>query len=219
MEQYYPSLQACPLFYGIEREELFRMLHCQGAIVKQYDKKQTIFAAGSPAEQLGILLSGSAQIVRDDYYGNRSLVSTVEPGELFSEDFACAEVEALPVSVLSIKPCEAMFLDCRHVLHTCSNHCSFHQQLIYNLMRELANKTLRFHRKAEITAKRTTREKLLTYLHFQAQQAGSSSFSIPLDRQGLADYLEVDRSGLSAEISKLRAEGVLRSDRKHFELL
>jgi len=104
-------------------------------------------------------------------------------------------------------------------LHTCSNNCGFHQQLIFNLMRDLAVKTIMFHQKIEITSKRTTREKLMTYLMFQAKKAESSSFEIPYDRQELADFLEVDRSGLSAEISKLRNEGIIESKKNHFELL
>jgi len=165
------------------------------------------------------MLSGSAQIVRVDYYGNRSIVSGIEAAEVFGEAFACAEVGSLPVSVTAAEPCEVMFIDCRHILHTCSNNCGFHQKLIYNLMKCLANKSIMFHQRLEITSRRTTRDKLMAYLAYQARRAGSSTFDIPFDRQELADYLEVDRSGLSAEISKLRAEGVLRSTKKRFELL
>ena len=111
-----------------------------------------------------------------------------------------------------------MLIDCNHILHTCSNNCGFHQQLIFNLMKDLAVKTLLFHQKIEITSKRTTREKLMTYLLIQAKRVNSNSFDIPFDRQELADYLEVERSGLSAEISKLRQEGILESHKNHFEL-
>ena len=113
---------------------------------------------------------------------------------------------------------KVMFIDSSHILHTCSNNCAFHRQLIFNLMKDLASKTILFHQRIEVTSKRTTREKLLTYLAIQAKKAGRDSFSIPFDRQELADYLEVDRSGLSAEISKLRREGVLTSHKNHFTL-
>ena len=91
--------------------------------------------------------------------------------------------------------------------------------MIYNLLKNVAAKNIQFHQKIEITAKRSTREKLMSYLTLQAKKAGSQSFDIPFDRQELADYLEVERSGLSAEISKLRKEGILKSEKKHFELL
>ena len=112
-----------------------------------------------------------------------------------------------------------MLIDCSHILHTCSNHCGFHQQLIFNLMKDLASKTIMFQQRIEITSKRSTREKLMTYLILQARKVSSDSFDIPFDRQELADYLEVDRSGLSVEISKLRNEGVIECKRNFFKLL
>ena len=219
MEKYLKIIKKCPLFAEIEEENLLRMLNCLGAKVVSFDKKYTVFAEGSPAKYIGIMLSGSAQIIQVDYYGNRSILSEVSAPQVFAEAFACAEVGALPVTVIANDPCDIMLIECDHILHTCSNNCGFHQQLIFNLMKDLASKTILFHQRIEITSKRTTREKLLTYLLMQARAAGRDSFDIPFDRQELADYLEVDRSGLSAEISKLRAEGVIESDKKHFRLL
>ena len=219
MNKYFEILKKCSLFDQIGEQELFTMLGCLGAKVELFDKKYTIMAEGYPAKYIGILLSGSAQITRMDYYGNRSIVSGIEPSEVFGEAFACSETAAIPVSIIANEPCEVMLLDCGHILHTCSNNCGFHQRLIFNLMKCLAVKNILFHQKIEVTSKRTTRDKLMTYLMLQAKRAGGSSFSIPFDRQELADYLEVDRSGLSAEISKLRREGVLRSEKNRFELL
>ena len=219
MNKYFEILKKCSLFDQIGEQELFTMLGCLGAKVELFDKKYTIMAEGYPAKYIGILLSGSAQITRMDYYGNRSIVSGIEPSEVFGEAFACSETAAIPVSIIANEPCEVMLLDCGHILQTCSNNCGFHQRLIFNLMKCLAVKNILFHQKIEITSKRTTRDKLMTYLMLQAKRAGGSSFSIPFDRQELADYLEVDRSGLSAEISKLRREGVLRSEKNRFELL
>lgn len=219
MKKYLDILQRCPLFAQIEEDNLLRMLVCLGVRVESFDKKYTILAEGNPAKYIGIVLSGSVQIVRIDYYGNRSILSENGAAEIFGEAFACAEVPSIPVTVIANEPCEVMLIDSGHILHTCTNNCGFHQQLIYNLMKDLATKTLLIHQKLEITSKRTTREKLMTYLMFQAQKAGKNRFEIPFDRQELADYLDVDRSGLSAEISKLRREGILESDRKEFLLL
>ncbi len=219
MKKYFEILRKCPLFDKIEGEDLIKMLGCLGAKIETFDKKYTIIAEGNPAKYIGIVLSGSAHIIQVDYYGNRSILSKVEESEVFGEAFACAEVRAVPVTVVANEPCEIMLIDCSHILHTCSNHCGFHQQLIFNLMKDLATKTIIFHQKIEITSKRTTREKLMTFLLIQAKKSGKNSFDISFDRQELADYLEVDRSGLSAEISKLRNEGIIESYRKHFELL
>jgi len=219
MKKHYEVLRRCSLFAGIEDDQLMAMLGCLGASVERFDKKCTIVAQGNPSRHIGIVLSGSVQIVHNDFYGNRSIVAGVEPAQLFCESFACAEVAAIPVAVIANEPSEIMLIDCSRIMHTCCNHCAFHQQLIFNLMKDLACKNVQFHQKLEVTSKRTTREKLLTYLDFQAQKAESRVFDIPFDRQELADYLEVDRSGLSVEISKLRSEGVLTSNRRHFELL
>lgn len=219
MRKYFETLRRCTLFAQIRDEHLLTMLDCLGAKVVFFEKNFTILAEGHPARHIGVVLSGSAQIARIDYYGNRSIISEVESAEIFGEAFACAEVEAIPVTITASEDCEVMLIDCRHILHTCSNNCGFHQQLIFNLMKTLATRNLMFHQKLEITSQRTTREKLMTYLNYQARRTGSTCFEIPFDRQELADYLEVDRSGLSAEISKLRREGVLRCRKNHFELL
>lgn len=219
MKKYFEILKKCPLFYEISDDDLQTMLDCLGATVVFFDKKYTIIAEGNPAKYIGVVLSGSAQILRVDYYGNRSILSNIEAGEVFAEAFACAEASCVPVTVIANEPCEVLLIDSRHVLHTCVNHCRFHQQLIFNLMKDLAQKTLMFHQKLEILSKRSTREKLLSYLMIQAQKAGNNRFEIPFDRQELADYLEVDRSGLCAEIGKLGKEGILQSRKRMFELL
>ncbi len=219
MEKYFDVLRTCPLFMGIADQHVFKMLNCLGAKRESFDKKYTIIGEGNPAKFIGILLSGSAQIEQLDYYGNRTIVGRVEPSGLFAEEFACAEAQAVPVSVVAKEPCEVLLIDCSHILHTCHNNCSFHQQMIFNLMKNLATKNIVYHQKIDITSKRTTREKLMAYLMFCAKEKGSNSFTVPYDRQALADFLQVDRSGLSAEISKLRKEGVLTSTKNQFELL
>lgn len=219
MKQFLPILRKCPLFEGIEDGHLTKMLGCLGGRVVSFDKKYTVFSAGSPARRFCVVLSGAVQVVQVDYNGNRSILSEAGPGEMVLEAFACAEVRAIPVSVVAKEPCEVLLLDCAHILHTCANACGFHQQLIYNLMKNIATSTLRLHCRMDITSRRTTREKLMAYLDHASREAGSRTFHIPFDRQELADYLEVDRSGLSNEISKLRAEGVLESCKNKFTLL
>jgi len=219
MEKYFSVLRQCPLFHDITDADLNLLLPCLGAKVIAFDKKYTIFAEGTPARHIGVLLSGSAQILQIDYYGNRSILSEVRPSEMFGESFACADMAVSPVSVIANEPSEVMLIDCSRILHACTCACGFHQQMIFNLMKNMARKNIQFHQTVDILSRHSTREKLLAYLMFYAKKEGSSKFEIPFDRQELADYLKVDRSGLSAEISKLRKEGVLLSNRKTFELL
>lgn len=219
MNNYFQSLYKCPLFDGIKSDELESLLDCMGAEAKSYKKGQTVLTEGDPAEYIGIVISGAVRIVRMDYYGNRSIVAGVSSPNIFGESFACAHVECMPVSIISSEDSDIMLINSAHIISSCSNACGFHNRLIFNLLKIVAEKNLLFNQKSEITSKRTTREKLMTYLLIQAKKCANNSFSIPFDRQELADYLEVDRSGLSAEISKLRREGVLECKRNTFRLL
>ena len=219
MGEFFPVLEQCSLFSGIRPEDLPGMLACLGAKVSAVKKHQVIFQEGDPAVYVGIVLSGAAQIVREDYYGNRSIVARVGPAELFGESFACARVQALPVSVVAAEDGQIMLIDCQRITAGCTNACSFHNQMIFNLLQVVAAKNLVFHQKIEITSKRTTREKLMAYLLNQAKLHGSNTFSIPYDRQALADYLGVERSAMSAEISKLRRDGIIHCERSRFTLL
>ena len=219
LKKYFEILRKCALFDQVADQDLLPMLSCLGAKVEQFDKKYTIFAEGTAAKHIGIVLSGSVQIVQNDYYGNRSLLAGAVPAEMFGEAFACSETPSLPVAVIAAEPSEIMLIDCRRILHSCANACAFHQQMIFNLMKSLATKNILFHQKLEIVAKRSTREKLMAYLSMQAAAVGSRRFDIPFDRQDLADYLEVDRSGLSAEIGKMKREGILENRKNHFVLL
>ena len=219
MEQYLPVLQQCTLFEGVRDEDILEMLGCLGAGVRSASKDQQILTEGDTAAFVGILLSGGAHIVNEDIYGNRSIIGRVEPGQLFGESFACAGVPALPVSVVATQESKVMLIDARRITACCSNACAFHNRMIFNLLRAVAVKNLEFHRKLSILSKRTTRQKLMAYLLAQAKETGNRSFTVPFDRQGLADYLGVERSAMSAELGKLRADAVIDFDRSHFTIL
>ena len=140
MKKYYDVLARCPLFEGMEETELFGMLDCLGARTIEVSRGETVFLEGDPAEDIGILLSGAVQIVRNDYSGNRSILADAGPSELFGEAFACAQVRAIPVSVVAVCDSEILLADCRRILHVCGNTCRFHTQLIRRLLRIVAEK-------------------------------------------------------------------------------
>lgn len=219
MKEFLPVLQSSPLFAGINADDLQALMGCLGACTVHIRKGCAVFSEGDPAKYMGIVLSGSVQIVQDDYYGNRSILAQAGPGELFAESFACANIPALPVSILAVDDSTVLCIDCCRITRSCSNACQFHNQLVLNLLQVVAAKNLAFHKKLEITAKRTTREKLMAYLMWQAKAQDRNSFTIPFDRQSLADYLGVERSAMSAELSKLRRDGIIDFDRSHFTLL
>ena len=218
MKNYSEALKNCQLFYNIEYENISGMLACLQATTKTYKKNEIILDEGTPTKHIGIVVYGNARLERTDYFGNRSVVAIAEPGEMFAESFACTGAK-LPMDIVAETPCEIMYIDCKKIIHTCGNSCDFHNSMIYNLVKILSNKNIALNQKAQITSKRTTREKLMTFLEIQAKKHGSNTFTILYDRQTLADFLEVDRSGLSAEISKLRAEGVIENKKSTFKLL
>ncbi len=219
MEQFYSVIEKCPLFDGISRSDFNGMLRCLGARVLEMKKGQAVVREGDETNRIGVILSGSVHLIREDYYGVRSVLSHIGPAQIFGESYAFSEAHALPVSVVPGQDGKVLMLDSRRIASCCSNACDFHNRMIYNLLRLVANKSLMLHQKIEITSKRTTRQKLMSYLVYQAKLKNSDSFTIPFDRQALADYLEVDRSGLSAQISQLRKEGILESEKNYFRLL
>ena len=219
MEFYIKFIEKVPLFRGIERKDLYTFLHCLQAKVKTYEKNETIFHVGEPAQYVGIVLSGSVHLVKEDYFGNRDMFFHVPTLQIFAEAFAYSEMPELPVSAIAAEKSVIMFVDRSRLHTTCHNVCDFHQKLIRNLLMIIAQNNVLLNQKLEITSKRTTKEKIMAYLLFEAKKAGSDSFVIPFDRQTLADYLGVERSAMSAEIGKLRDEGRIEVNRKHFRLL
>lgn len=218
MEQYFDILLQCPLFDGIRREELAGMLSCLGGTAKPISKGSPVFLEGDPARFLGIVLSGAVQIVREDYYGARSVLTVVQPSGLFAEAFSCAGLDTLPVSVMAVQPGAVLLLDAGRVLAGCSNVCPFHSRLIRNLLQGMAQKNLALTQKIRYMSRKTTREKLMEFLLDQAKGQGSPEFVIPYDRQALADYLGVERSAMSAEIGKLKKAGLIESHGSRFRI-
>ena len=208
-----------PLFAGLDGEDLRALLDCVGAVRRGYRKGELLLRQGERADRLGLVLSGGVHIVKEDFWGNRTIVGLAEPGDVFAETYACLRREALEVSVLAAADTEALFLDADRAAFGCRRACAFHGRLSRNLLALLAEKNLMLTRKMGHMARRTTREKLLSYLSAQAVFRGGAEFDIPMNRQQLADYLAVDRSAMSAELGKLRAEGVLSFHKNHFRLL
>ncbi|WP_325214291.1 Crp/Fnr family transcriptional regulator [Oscillibacter sp.] len=219
MENFLEALGDCPLFEGIAPEDIGAVLRCLGTKTSLYGKGETIIAEGEPAKYVGIVLSGVVQIVQVNYFGNRSIVAGVGSAELFGESFACAGAISVPVSAVAAEPAWVMLIDCARIVNTCTSACAFHQRMLLNLLKVVAAKNLVFHQKIEVTSKRSTREKLVTYLLQQAKRSRSGCFEIPYNRQELADYLGVDRSGLSVEIGKLRRLGLIDAKGKRFKIL
>ncbi|MGF0033912.1 Crp/Fnr family transcriptional regulator [Bariatricus sp. SGI.154] len=211
-------LSASPLFQGIKEEDLENMLSCLGGTVRNYGRNEVILVEGEPVGKVGVVLKGCVQVMNEDVFGNRTILEQVGQGELFGAAYACAKFDRSPVSVAAVEDSAVLQLDVRRVLTVCPTACQFHQELVRNMVHILAGKNVLLGEKIRYLSRRTTREKLMSYLSDQSKRAGSRHFCIPFDRQGLADYLCVERSAMSAELGKLRKEGVVDYLRSEFWL-
>lgn len=219
MEKYYDILSRCGLFADISKQEIVKVLGCLGASVKNYRKQSTVFIAGDRVQDIYILLSGGIQIAEEDFWGYRSIITEIMPAGLFGEAFACAGGLESLVTSTAIKDSEVMVIPYPRILQSCGTACSFHIKLNENMLKIVSFKNIELSKKNRILCKRTTREKLMEYFAFQILAAGSTDFTIPFDRGSLADYLCVDRSAMSRELSKMREEGIITFDKSSFSVI
>lgn len=206
------------LFKNINEYDTELMLNCLAASEKKYKKGQIILKTGDYINSIYMVLSGEVHILRDDYWGNQSILTEIGEGEIFGETYACMSNIPLQVNAEVAKDCTVMELNVKKVMTTCSAACKFHSSLIQNLTSVLAEKNLLLTNKLECMSERTIRDKVMSYLYMQSQKNGSSEFDIPFNRQQMADFLAVDRSAMSKELGKLRDEGILEFKRNHFYL-
>ena len=218
MNNFLPVIRSSSLFSGVLEDELTAMLSCLNAEERDFPKEDFILRAGDTVESIGLVLSGSALVIQEDIWGNRNILSKAGPGQTFAAAFACASGAALNVSVVAEAPVTALFLNVKRILTMCPSACAHHSRIIHNLLNELAEKNLRFSEKLTHMGQRTTRSKLMSYFSAEAQRLGTYEFDIPFSRQQLADYLAVERSGLSLELGKMRSEGLLDFHKSHFIL-
>lgn len=218
MQEYLEILKQSKLFDQLNEQEILDALSCLHARIKVFSKDEVIFRQGEGISELALLLDGSVHIQREDYWGNLSILNEIHTGDLFGEVYACLENTKMLNNAVAVSPSKALLINANRILTTCPSACRFHERLVHNLLTVLASKNLLLARKLEHLSQRTTREKLLSYLSEQSLKSESSSFDISFNRQQLADYLSVDRSAMSAELGRMKAEGLLEFHKNHFVL-
>ena len=206
------------LFRGTTPQEVQSILECLQAEKKHYQKSDVIYHAGDSVTSLGMVLSGSVSIENDDLWGNKSILDRIGPGQVFAETYACVSGEALMVSVVAAEASDILFMNVSRLLRICPHACEHHGKLIRNLLTISAQKNLNLSRRIFHTSSKSIRGRLLSYLSFQAVRQGRRDFTIPFNRQQLADYLSVDRSALSNELGKMQREGLLEVEKTRFRL-
>jgi len=217
MKKIFNVAQTNPLFAGVEFSDFQPMLCCLSVKVADYKKNDIILLSGDSAKFVGLILSGGVKIIKEDMDGRATVLTALEVSNVFGEEFACAEIEHSPVTIIATEDSEIMLMDYKSMIKSCSNACLYHARLIKNMMKLLAVKTLQTSQKMEILSKRTTREKLLSFL--DVHRGANKKITIPYNREELANYLCVDRSAMSKELSKMQEEGLITYKKNTFEIL
>ena len=218
MKKYIPVLKKTLLFSGISEDNIEAMLSCLQARLCTYEKGGYVLRQGERIENIMILVRGKLHIQSDDYWGNRSIINMIDAGEMFGEAYAAPESGPVMNDVLAVEESAVIFFDVRRIISVCPAACRFHSIAVQNLFFAISEKNRKLVRKLGYMSERSTREKLIAYLSDEAKSQSSSSFSIPFNRQQLADFLSVDRSAMSNELCKMRDEGLLEFEKNRFVL-
>lgn len=208
-----------PLFTGIDPEDRKAMLGCIGYHIGTFRKGDIVAFEEDNMKHIGIVLSGAVDMIKEDLWGNKTMLVRARKNDAFGETFACGSDNLSVVTFLVSEDAKLLFLPFNRVMHSCTMACQFHHRLIENMVRVIADKNRDLMRKVEVVSKRTIREKLLAYLSIQAQIQDSRYFEIPLGRVELAEYLCVDRSALTRELAKMKEDGLIDYDRNCFRML
>ena len=219
MKNFIPVLKRTQLFSGLSDEEILSMLNCMNAELKFFKKGEYIFHQGEHISSITVLVDGQLLIQRDDYWGNSNIISNIDVGEMFGESYITPQSEAILNDVIAAKDSAVMFFDAKKIITACPSACRFHSAVIQNLFFSISDKNRKLVQKLWHMSKRSTREKLLSYLSEESSRQNSSSFSIPFNRQQLADFLSVDRSAMSNELCKMRDEGLIEFSKNQFKLI
>ncbi len=217
MQKNYNKIMDNKLFSNILEKDFSLMITCLGAFEKSYVKNETILNEGDCINFVGAVLGGSVKIIKSDYDGNEVIIAEVFEGDIFAEVFACAEIFRSPVSIISATQSRVLFFNYRKIITACSSSCVFHQQLISNMLNVIANKSLYLNKRIDMISKKSLRNKILTYFHYESM--GRKHFSISMNREELANFLCADRSALSNELSKMKNDGLIDYSKNEFILL
>lgn len=219
MKEYLHILKGSTLFSGVGEEDIFAMLGCLQTQLQSFHKGEYIFRQGEHIHNITVVVQGSVYIQREDFWGNRSIINLLSIGDMFGEAYIAPESGALLNDVVAAEECKIIFFDVRKIIQVCSHACRFHTLVIQNLFFAISEKNRSLIQKLGHMSKRTTRDKLMSYLSDEAKRQNHNSFVIPFNRQQLADFLSVDRSAMSNELCKMREEGLLLFDKNRFTLL
>ena len=212
-------VKSCPLFRGIDPADLGGMLKCMSAREIEPERGEFIMTTPGSAPLMGVVLAGEVEMISEDYFGKKSLLTVLPVGSVFGESYSCVKARNRTIAYQASGKCRVLLLDYDRILHACKLVCRFHHRMIENMVELIAEKNLELIEKLEVTSRTSIREKLLPYLTRQAERTGSATFQVPMGRTELAEYLCTDRSAMTRELSRMREEGLIDFDKRTFTLL
>ncbi len=211
------SASPSPLWKDILPEEKARLLTCLGASPTQYGRKSTIWSSGDSVPRMGMVMSGEVRILMEDLEGRQNVIANISAPDLFGEVFALAGVKS-PVTAYTETGAEVLFLDVQKITAVCRESCAFHRQFVWNLLQLVAGKNVALNQKIQCVGQRTTRDKVDAFLSMQQTKEGKNPFTVPFNREQMADYLCVDRSALSLVLAQMKEEGLIEYHKNEFRL-
>ncbi len=219
MEQYYSVIKNCVLFRSVGENDLSNLIRCLNAQVKCFKAEEYIFLSGDKINHIGIVISGVVEIMKENLSGNKHIVAMMGPSDMFAEGIVCTASRISPVSVRIKQEANIMLIPYERVIRSCGNSCDFHIKLIQNMMIILGERNVRLNHKLELLTLKGMRQKLATYLLNEGSDLGSSIFQVPLNRTELADYLNVSRTSMCRELTRMKEEGLIDYYGNSFKLL
>ena len=219
LEKYKDILKKVILFKGLELYEIDHLMNCLDGTIKKYDKGNYVVREGDEIKSPGIVLSGRAEIIKENLAGNKAIVSFLSPTQIFGEVIVCTEKKKSIVSVVATEATEILYIDFEKVINRCGKNCGYHTRLISNMMRVIAEKNMSLNTKMDYLLIKNMREKLATFLYKRYKENNSLSFNINLNRNELAAYLNVSRASMCRELSRMKEEGIIDYYKDGFKIL
>ncbi len=204
-----------PLMRGVT--DVDKLLGCFGAVKRRYPKDAEIVGYGNGAA-IAVVTRGSAYAVSEDWSGNRNIINVIEEGGVYGIAYVYS-ARVVTTRLVAAEECEAVVMDGERLHRPCERSCNDHMTFLHNALYVVSNASVNFLEKIEHLSRRSLRDKVMSYLTAQSIKCGSREFDIPFSRQELADWLAADRSALSAELSRMRADGLIDYNMRRFRLL
>lgn len=204
------------IFNNIQKEDIKKMLKCFEAKTRTFKKDSIIMSFLGNTSTIGIIITGKAELIRNDYNGNRTILENLNQDDIFGEIFSNYNIDEL--SIKATEETTVLFIDYYHITKRCKKACPYHSKLVENTLNILSQKIISINERIEILTKKTTREKLLVYFDIMSKKKLSKTFTIPFTYTNLAHYLGIDRSAMQRELKNLKEDNLIKTKNKKITL-